>query len=135
MNKYTFKVYPKGMGREVWRVIEFAGDLSLDMLCMVILHAFDFDSDHMYEFNMDNRLYGSRWSYAYQPYDGGPSTAIPVDEIGLSKGQNFLLHYDFGDDWAFVIHVNKIEEEADEDFHSAVLRSKGSIEQYPEYDW
>jgi hypothetical protein len=134
MAKYTFKVYPKGMGREVWRVIEFAGDWSLDILCMDILHAFDFDSDHLYEFNMDNKLYGSRFSYRYNPYDGGPSTAVPVNELGLCKGQNFLLHYDFGDDWAFVIHVNKIEV-VEGNVDGRVIRSKGTIQQYPDYDW
>ncbi len=29
--------------------------------------------------------------------------------LRLVKGQNFSLHYDFGDDWMFTIHVQKIE--------------------------
>jgi hypothetical protein len=49
------------------------------------------------------------------------------------KGQNFTLHYDFGDDWMFTIHVQKIEVEIEKSAPH-VLKAKGEIEQYPSWD-
>ena len=132
MKKYTLKVYPAGRSRVAYRVIEIGGNKTLDDLCMVILDAFDFIHEHLYEFCMDNRMYSEN-SYQYEPEGGGPSTNISVDKIGLEKGQNFSLHYDYGDDWMFTIHVQKIEETKGK-VASTVIDSKGYVEQYPSYD-
>ena len=55
-----------------------------------------------------------------------------LDEVGLCKGQKFTLHYDFGDDWMFTITVSKIVE-VQKDFSPRIVKAKGSIQQYP--DW
>lgn len=52
------------------------------------------------------------------------------DEVDSYKWHSFLLHYDYGDDWRFTIHVQKIEE-VDRYRKSKVLASKGRLEQYP----
>ena len=64
--QYSIKVYPAGMGREVYRNIEICGDETLDRLCQIILEAFDFDDEHLYEFCMDNRMYSEN-SYQSDP--------------------------------------------------------------------
>ena len=128
--KYTLKVFPAGAGREVYRIIEISGEHSLDDLCRAILSAYDFTDEHLYEFCMDNRMYGA-WSYQSDPEDGGPSTRIKLDKIGLEMKQKFSLHYDFGDDWMFTITVQKITETS-EKIAPTVIKEKGSIEQYPE---
>lgn len=56
-----------------------------------------------------------------------------VDEVGLCKGQKFALHYDFGDDWMFTITVSKISE-VQGDFKPRIVKSKGRIQQYPDWD-
>lgn len=56
-----------------------------------------------------------------------------LDEVGLCKGQKFALHYDFGDDWMFTITVSKISE-VQEDFEPRVIKSKGTIQQSPDWD-
>ena len=81
------------------------GDESLDRLCGIILEAFDFIDEHLYEFCMDNRMY-SEDAYQSAPEGDEPSTRIILDNIGLYKGQKFTLHYDFGDDWMFTITAN-----------------------------
>lgn len=128
---YTLKVYPAGRSRDVYRVLEISGDMTLDDLCSAILDTFDFIDEHLYEFCMDNRMY-SDYSYQLAPKDGDSSTKVKIDRIGLAKGQNFSLHYDFGDDWMFVIHVQKIERESMKNL-VRVIKEKGNIEQYP--DW
>lgn len=40
---------------------------------------------------------------------------------------------DFGDDWMFTITVSKISE-VQEDFEPRVIKSKGTIQQYPDWD-
>lgn len=131
-NRYTMKIYPQGNAREVYRVIEISGNENLDRLCEVILSSFEFDDEHLYEFCMDCRMY-SHDSYQSDPEAGESSTRIKIDELGLAEKQKFALHYDFGDDWMFIINVQKIAPEA-ENKASVLLKSKGSIEQYPVWD-
>lgn len=133
--KYTLKIYPKGLGREVYRVLEIDGKESLDTLCSLILATFDFDWDHLYEFCMSGKIYdrfGTRY-VCTDDIDGDGPTSITLDEIGLYKGQNFLFHYDFGDDWQFMIHVNKIEK-CDEPTKWKYIKRVGDVMQYPSYD-
>ncbi len=81
---------------------------------------------------MDNRMYSDD-SYEYDPEGGGPSTDIVIDKIKLVKGQNFSLHYDYGDDWMFTIHVQKIEDESRRS-EPKLIKSVGILEQYPDWD-
>ncbi len=57
---------------------------------------------------MVNKMY-SEYSYEYEPEDDGPSTDIKIEKLDLARGQSFSLHYDYGDDWMFIIHVQKTE--------------------------
>ena len=131
-NKYTLKVYPAGMGREVYRVVELSGDNTLDDLCKVIISSFDFIDEHLYEFCMDNRMY-SDYNYQSDPEYKEPSTKVKLDKIGLEMKQKFSLHYDFGDDWMFMITVQKISK-TEEKIIPHVIKEKGTIEQYPEWE-
>lgn len=45
MIQYTFKVYPKGRGREIYRVFTMSGQDTLDDLCDYILQEFDFSHE------------------------------------------------------------------------------------------
>lgn len=133
MNKqYLMKVYPAGWGREVYRNIEISGDDTLNRLCQIILESFDFTDEHLYEFCMDNRMY-DEYNYQSDPDGDEPSTEITLDELGLVEKQKFSLHYDFGDDWMFTITVSKISE-VQEDFEPRVIKSKGTVQQYPDWD-
>lgn len=132
-NRYTLKYYPKGRGREVYRVIEISGQDTLDTLCEAIMDSFEFDMEHLYEFCMDNRMY-SQHSYQCRPlFDFLPSTRIELGKLGLVPKQKFSLHYDFGDDWMFTIGVQKIEPEG-EYAKPVVLKERGRIIQYPDYE-
>ena len=133
MKKYTLKVYPVGLGREVYRVMEISGEHTLDDLCDAILTSFDFDDDHLYEFCMDNKMYSEN-NYVSAPLEeDDPSTNISLDTLGLMTRQKFTLHYDFGDDWLFAINVRKIEETSWR-VAPTVLQEKGRVEQYPDWD-
>ena len=130
-NQYLMKVYPAGRGRDVYRNIEICGNSTLNQLCGVILESFDFIDEHLYEFCMDNHIY-SEDAYQSDPEGEEPSADVTLDEVGLCKGQKFTLHYYFGDDWMFTITVSKIVE-VQKDFSPRIVKAKGSIQQYP--DW
>lgn len=130
--QYSIKVYPAGKGRDVYRNIEICGDETLDQLCKTILDAFDFIDEHLYEFCMDNRQHSTGAYYATM-MEQEPSTDIALDELGLYNGQKCLLHYDFGDDWIFHIRVLNIIE-VKESFEPRIIKYKGYISQYPDYD-
>lgn len=130
--QYTMKIYPAGRGRDIYRNIEICGNSTLNQLCVVILKAFDFIDEHLYEFCMDNRMYSAD-AYQSDPEGDEPSADVTLDEVGLSKGQKFLLHYDFGDDWMFTITVLKISE-VQKNFNSRIVKAKGNIQQYPDWD-
>ena len=130
--QYSIKVFPAGRGRDVYRNIEICGDETLDQLCKTILDSFDFIDEHLYEFCMDNRQHSTDAYYATM-MEREPSTDIALDELGLYNGQKFLLHYDFGDDWIFHIRVLNIIE-VKESFEPCIIKSKGYISQYPDYD-
>ena len=132
MLRYTLKVYPAGAGRQIYRVIEIDGKESLKKLCSVILTAYDFTDEHLYEFCMDNRMY-SDYSYQSDPERGQRSAKIRIDQLDLIKGQNFLLHYDFGDDWMFTIHVQKMVE-TETTAKPSAIKEMGEVEQYPDYE-
>ena len=40
---------------------------------------------------------------------GRTHTNISIKKLNLQKGQNFTLHYDYGDDWLFIIHTQSID--------------------------
>ena len=132
-NRYTLKVYPKGRGREVYRVIEVSGQDNLEDLCSSILDAFEFDFDHLYEFNFGASLSDRSCIVEYEPYEEDSPTKIVLDKCGLFKGRKFTLLYDYGDCWVFCINVQKVEEELDYQ-PSLTTKEKGKLEQYPDYD-
>ncbi len=133
MNKqYLLKVYPVGRGREVYRSLEISGDRTLTELCGVIIDAYDFEDEHLYEFCMDNQMY-RKDNYQSDPEEGELSTDITLDELTLHQRQKFSLHYDFGDDWMFAITVSKISD-VPEKTETRIIKSKGNIQQYPDWD-
>lgn len=62
VNQYVLKVYPLGLGREVYRTLEICGESTLDQLCETILAAFDFFHEHLYEFCMDNKMFSESFN-------------------------------------------------------------------------
>jgi len=135
--RYTMKIYPQGNGRDIYRVIEISGSESLDNLCKVILSAYDFTDEHLYEFCMDCNMF-SLECYQLYPQEGEATTKIKIEKLRLVEKQKFALHYDFGENWMFIINVQKIIPEAKYK-EPMVTKAKGTIEQYPvyedEYDW
>ncbi len=129
-NIYQLKVI-SGIDEEIYRIIKICGNNSLDDLSDAILDSFNFDHDHMYLFNMDMEPYGGN-SYEISSSNGEKSTKALIDNVIEEDDQIFLYLYDFGDEWIFIIIVEKIEE--NECLKPKTIESKGKLSQYGDLD-
>ena len=130
---YTIKVYPKGYGRDAYRVLKVPGTFALYDLCMSVLNAFDFyDTMHLYEFQIgQNEYYGPAYGW-----EGDPDVCTDdpcIGDLGLVPKSRFTLLFDFGDCWLFQFVVQKVAEDPN-CTGCSLLKSKGKVDQYPPFD-
>jgi hypothetical protein len=128
---YVFKV---SLGR-VWRRIAIPAKLDLDTLAHAILGAYDFDSDHLYEFSYRNRF--GAWESVKHPYiEEGPWTdKTRVGDVPLRVGQTMTYLFDFGDNWRFDVTLERVDPVDASIKSPKVLASRGEApEQYPNWD-
>lgn len=129
---YRFTVYPRGMYREVRSVIEISGSKTMADLADLILDAFGFDHEHLYEFCMSDKPYDRYGVTLSDPrYEGCKYAAdeAAVAEVDPALKSRFLFHYDFGDDWLFEVRCDEVTLINAMDVERVVSR-KGKIEQY-----
>jgi len=129
--RYTFKV---SLGRGLWRRIAIDAQEPLDTLAGMILDAYDFDYDHLYEFTYRNRL--GMEAHVQHPYmDEGPwAPEVRIGELPLAVGQSMTYLYDFGDEWTFEVKLEEIDPAAEEAGPAVVDEAGEAPEQYPDWD-
>lgn len=101
---YIFKV---SLGN-IWRRISVPANLQLCDFADIILDAYNFDYEHLYEFKYKDR-YGSIIKLGH-PYmrQLESSEDYLIGELCLQTGINITFIYDFGDRWKFNIILEKI---------------------------
>jgi len=58
-----------------------------------------------------------------------------VGELPLYEGMELIFHFDFGDDWRFLLAVESITDENSSPQEATVIEQHGNPpEQYPEWD-
>lgn len=99
------------LSNTIWRRIKIQGTECLDTLAVVILNAFNFDYDHLYEFSYTDN-FGVAQVIA-DPRCGEPLDAdeIQIGDIDILLGDLIEFRYDFGDDWKFKVQIEKIDPE------------------------
>jgi hypothetical protein len=129
---YVFKIT---LG-SAYRKIAVPGIASLEALAGIILSAFKFDNDHLYEFVYKNR-YGitERIVHPYVENDERFTTDCVVGELPLHKGMELTFHFDFGDNWRFQLVVESIASNDSRCSEPKVIEQQGNPpEQYPDWD-
>jgi hypothetical protein len=102
---YLFRV---SLGR-LWRRIAIPAQRYLDDLSDSILHAFEFDSDHLYKFDYPNR-FGSITSAYHPDMDEAPvTTEVRIGDVPLRPGTSMVYVFDFGDNWQFDVELERID--------------------------
>jgi len=95
----------------IWRRIAIPADQTLDTLASAILDAVEFDHDHLYEFQYQNRFgISERINHPYM--DEGPWTSeVLVGDVPLRIGQTMTYVFDFGDWWEFGVTLEHVDPE------------------------
>jgi len=104
----------------------FPGASTLHEVSETILDAVGFDRAHLYRFQYQD-MYG--WeqavntsdSYQEPPY----ADEIRVGDLPLSPGETLSYLYDFGESWAFTLHLDEIGGEEREAEAPMVLDAYG----------
>jgi hypothetical protein len=130
--RYIFRV---SLSRGLWRQIAIDAGEPLDMLASAILNAYEFDHDHLYEFNYRS-LSGAEESVHHPYMDEGPWTSeMRVGDVPLPVGQSMTYVFDFGDWWEFEVTLEQIETPGKARRGPALLDGHGDApEQYPKWD-
>lgn len=119
------------------RTLSISSGASLDALASVILGAFDFDNDHLYEFSYKD-VYGitASISHPYAENENGLFTPdYRVGQMPLYVGMNVTFLFDFGDNWEFLLVVEAIDTKDKPLAKPKVIKSEGTApKQYSDYD-
>jgi hypothetical protein len=130
----------------VSRTIEIRGDQTLAHLHRAILHAFDREEEHMYEFQIGGkrpmdpkaRRYVLRMAMDDPSGDSrvaGDVARTTIESLGLKTGEAFGYWFDFGDDWWHQVDVRAIDESVPRGKLPRVTRRVGeSPPQYPDWE-
>lgn len=129
---YVFKV---SLAQNCWRRIAISGKMDLEDLSTAILDAFDFDSDHLYEFTYKNR-FGTLTHACHPVMDDLPHTdEVLIGDIPLQTGNSMTYLFDFGDNWEFGVKLERMDPVDKEVKTPRVIESCGEApEQYPSWD-
>ncbi len=131
-NIYTMKVVPAGQ-LKIFRRIEISGKSTLDTLSNAILSAYDFSRDHLYFFSMKEKVNPDECYFHPMADCGTSADQVRLDTLKLKAGKELFYLYDFGDEWLFVITVEKIVESNIAQLPQ-VVDGSGTLEQYPDYE-
>ncbi len=118
---------------KVWRRLAIPGHLTLEELATAILHAFNFDSDHLYRFSYTNRFGAT--GHVVHPYmeESPATTEVQVGELALRVGAALEFVYDFGDWWKFTLTLEQIEPPNPRQTTVELLAEHGQAP--PQYEW
>jgi len=130
---YIFNVC---LGPKVWRRIAIPGTMTLEHLSSETLDAFDFDHDHLYTFTFANH-FGINTEVTH-PYidDNSPcADEFLIGNLPIPPRGEMTYLYDFGDNWEFLMRLEKINPPDPKIKKPVVLESFGKApEQYQYWD-
>jgi hypothetical protein len=104
----TFKV---SLSAGVWRRIVMPAERDFDDLARFILDAFQFDTDHLYQFRYQDE-YATQRTFddpRCSDVEDDYADEVTLGEAGLFPRQLVEFRYDFGDDWRFDVLVEKLD--------------------------
>ncbi len=106
---YKLKTSLNGYEERLNRTFLFRTDLDLDELAFAILSMFNTDAYHMYEFEDDSNKYECEISLSEAIEMGYPNCGKKTENVTLDKlkikKDKFIMTYDFGENYEFVIEI------------------------------
>lgn len=137
MQEYHFKIQHGDFAAE----LAIGGDCSLYQFAAFIIKTVGFDFDHAFEFceNLKDP-YRSKERYTlFADLGNGEPGDCSVKRTKLSEvfrpKRKMLFHFDYGDDWFFLVTCTAIKESAAQRAFKKVLSTRGTPPvQYPDYE-
>ncbi|AFZ23119.1 Plasmid pRiA4b ORF-3-like protein [Cylindrospermum stagnale PCC 7417] len=122
---YIFKVSIA----KAWRRIAIPAKKPLSWLAEMILNAFDFDYDHLYQFSYKD--YFGRTITIGHPYMEDPPFAdqVKIGDLPLEPGGRMTYLYDFGDNWQFDVQLETINPPDSKSKKAKILEIHGEAPQ------
>lgn len=127
---YFFKV---SLG-DVWRRIAIPAKSDLEELAQSIIRAFDFDGDHLYQFDLRHR--DGRGLVVDHPYTEDAefhTDEFSIGYLSLAERESIGFRYDYGANWRFDVRLEKIDPPSDTITEPTIVESHGAPP--PEYDF
>ncbi len=127
---YFFKV---SLG-DVWRRIAVPAKSDLEELAQSIIRAFDFDGDHLYQFDLRHR--DGRGLVVDHPYTEDAefhTDEFSIGYLSLAERESIGFRYDYGANWRFDVRLEKIDPPSDTITDPTIVESHGAPP--PEYDF
>jgi hypothetical protein len=123
---HIFKV---ALGKNLWRRLALLATSTLDELAQFILHAYTFDSDHLYRFSYQNR-YGRLCHINHTYLEEAPWTSeVRVGELPLAVGQTMTFLFDLNDRWEFEVTLEAVDTDPAAAQAPRVLERRGKAPQ------
>ncbi len=116
------------------------GDWSLYDFAEFLIKTLGFDFDHAFQF-CDDIKFPYRSTERYTLFadigegEGEPGVQDTLVCDVFSLGKQMLFHFDYGDDWFFLLSCTAVKESTAKRRSRKVISTKGTPpEQYPEFD-
>lgn len=133
-------LYEKASGKP-HRTLAVPETSMLYSLASAIIESFDFDFDHAFGFYNNVK----KWTDSTEGYelfaDVGEESKFKgvrqakANQIFYDIGKKWLFLFDYGDDWHFIIELERIEQAENDKRYPLVIESVGDAPpQYEEYD-
>ena len=120
--RYTLKL----SWSTVWRRLVAPATTSLEDVTSLLLRAFEFDQDHLYQLGYRNP--SGKEVVIVDPQIGEGeyfADEVRLGDLPLSEGDSIGLWYDFGDDWRFTITIESIDESVTGKFKPKITAKRG----------
>lgn len=128
---YYFKV---SLGKP-WRRIALPAESDLDDLAQWIIRAFEFDGDHLYDFQFAARDgHQIRVQHPYVDDAEMHTDEMPIGELPLAERDSMEFQYDYGANWRFKVQLEKIQAEDAKITEPTIVESRGDAPSEYEYD-
>ena len=132
--------------KSIQREIEVPDDFSLYKLAEAVINAYGFDFDHAFGFfsTIGERYFDSDKKYelfadmedeGIEPTGAKSVKKTKVREVWKRPKDQMLFLFDYGDDWRWIVTLERFDEKQHGATYPRVLSSKGEPpEQYPDAD-
>jgi len=105
---YQFKVMLDGSEPPVWRRFQVKADVTFEMLHFILQAVMGWEASHLYEFRFGKvRVTPLDEEEGFSPGDQALNDAETRLDALFAGKKKCVYHYDFGDDWAHTLLLEK----------------------------